>query len=87
MTDLALSSFWMRGRWERFADFTGIAAALGFGAFEVSGLLGDTFYDEVRPGQINIVSFHNPAPPQRGARAADGRQGAAPGRHHPDLAG
>jgi len=42
----------------------------GFRSFEVSGLRCDTFYDEIHPGQFNIVSFHNPAPPRYGASDA-----------------
>jgi len=34
----------------------------GFAAFEISGLDGNTFYDEVHPGALDIVSLHNPAP-------------------------
>jgi len=41
----------------------------GFRSFEVSGLRCDTFYDEIHPGQFNIVSFHSPAPPRRGTTA------------------
>ena len=66
MIDLALSSYWMRGRYERIGDFFRVGAELGLSAFEVSGLHIDTFYQDVRPGHFNIVSFHNPAPPQRG---------------------
>ncbi len=60
--NLALSSFWMRGRWERVSDFIQAGVELGFAAFEVSGLTGDAFYDEIHPGAFNIVSLHNPAP-------------------------
>jgi sugar phosphate isomerase/epimerase len=67
MTDLALSSYWMRGRWERVSDFFQAGVDSGFRSFEVSGLRSDTFYDEIHPGQFNIVSFHSPAPPRHGA--------------------
>jgi len=67
MTDLALSSYWMRGRCERISDFFRVGAEQGFTAFEVSGLRIDTFYDNARPGHFNIVSFHSPAPARRGA--------------------
>ena len=60
--DLALSSFWMRGRWERVSDFIKAGVEAGFAAFEVSGLTGNAFYDEIHPGALNIVSLHNPAP-------------------------
>jgi sugar phosphate isomerase/epimerase len=67
MTGLALSSYWMRGRWERVSDFFQAGVDSGFRSFEVSGLRRDTFYDEIHPGQFNIVSFHSPAPPRHGA--------------------
>ena len=73
MTNLALSSYWMRGRYERISDFFRVGADMGLHSFEVSGLRIDTFYDEIRPGQFNIVSFHNPAPPQRGEVAMSGK--------------
>lgn len=69
MTNLALSSYWMRGRWERVSDFIRAGVDFGFRSFEVSGLRCDTFYDEIHPGQFNIVSFHGPAPPRRGTTA------------------
>src|SRR5512136_940158 len=40
--DLALSSFWMRGRWERVSDFVQAGVEAGLAAFEVSGLHIDT---------------------------------------------
>jgi len=49
----------------------------GFRSFEVSGLRCDTFYDEIHPGQFNIVSFHNPAPPRYGASDAMSSQETA----------
>ena len=69
MTNLALSSYWMRGRWERVSDFFRAGVDFGFRSFEVSGLRCDTFYDEIHPGQFNIVSFHSPAPSRRGTTA------------------
>jgi sugar phosphate isomerase/epimerase len=63
----------MRGRWERVSDFIQAGVEAGLAAFEVSGLHIDTFYDEIRPGHLNIVSFHNPAPPQRGQVAMSGK--------------
>ena len=63
----------MRGRWERVSDFIQAGVEAGFAAFEVSGLHIDTFYDETRPGQFNLVSFHNPAPPKRGQVAMSGK--------------
>lgn len=60
--NLALSSFWMRGRWERVSDFIQAGVQAGLAAFEVSGLAGNAFYDEIHPGAFNIVSLHNPAP-------------------------
>ena len=59
---LALSSFWMRGRWERVSDFIQAGVEAGFAAFEISGLDGNAFYDEIPPGALDIVSLHNPAP-------------------------
>jgi sugar phosphate isomerase/epimerase len=58
----ALSSFWMRGRWGRVSDFIRAGVEAGFAAFEVSGLTGNAFYDEIPPGTLNIVSLHDPAP-------------------------
>lgn len=52
----------MRGRWERVSDFIRAGVEAGFAAFEVSGLAGSAFYDEIHPGALNIVSLHNPAP-------------------------
>lgn len=66
MTHLALSSYWMRGRYARIGDFFRAGAELGLSAFEVSGLHIDTFYQDARPGHFNIVSFHHPAPPRPG---------------------
>jgi hypothetical protein len=63
----------MRGRWERVSDFIQAGVEAGLAAFEVSGLYIDTFYDEIRPGHLNIVSFHNPAPPSRVRRVFAGR--------------
>jgi sugar phosphate isomerase/epimerase len=62
MTDLALSSYWRRGCWERIGDFFQTGVEMGFSAFEVSGLTDDAFYREIRPGAFNIASLHNPAP-------------------------
>lgn len=67
MTSLALSSYWKRECWKSVGEFFKAGADLGFRAYEVSGLRRDTFYDEVRPGQYSIASFHSPAPPMRGA--------------------
>ena len=52
----------MRGRWERVSDFIQAGVEAGLAAFEVSGLAGNAFYDEIHPGAFNIVSLHNPAP-------------------------
>ena len=49
---LALSSFWMRGRWERVRDFIRAGVEAGFAAFEVSSLAGNAFYDEIHPGAL-----------------------------------
>ncbi len=62
MSKLALSTYWMRGRWERVGDFFDAAAALGWTAFELSGLKDDSFYRAVRPGVFLITSLHAPAP-------------------------
>jgi len=35
---------------------------MGFSRFEVSGLLDEAFYQEIRPGALDIPSLHNPAP-------------------------
>jgi len=77
ITDLALSSYWMRGRWKPVSDFFRAGVDFGFRSFEVSGLRCDTFYDEIHPGQFNIVSFHNPAPPRYGASDAMSSQETA----------
>jgi sugar phosphate isomerase/epimerase len=74
MIDLALSSYWKREHWESIGDFFRAGADLGFRTFEVSGLRRDTFYDEIRPGQLDIVSFHSPAPPRRGASGVMGNR-------------
>jgi sugar phosphate isomerase/epimerase len=66
MTDFALSSYWLRSRITRVAEFFEAAQDVGFHRFEVSGLRNDTFYDEIRSGQLNLTSFHSPAPPVRG---------------------
>jgi len=62
MTDLALSSYWARGRRERISDFFRAGVEMGFSCFEVSGLLDDAFYQEIPPGTFDIASLHNPAP-------------------------
>ena len=62
MTDLALSSYWARGRWERVADFFRAGVEMGFSCFEVSGLTDRSFYHEIRPGAFDIAGLHNPAP-------------------------
>jgi sugar phosphate isomerase/epimerase len=62
MTDLALSSYWRRGCWERIGDFFRAGVEMGFSCFEVSGLAGDAFYQEIRPGAFDVASLHNPAP-------------------------
>lgn len=67
MTHLALSSYWISHSAHSIRDFFRAGADLGLCQFEVSGLQVDTFYDEIHPGQFNIVSFHNPAPPHSGA--------------------
>jgi sugar phosphate isomerase/epimerase len=72
MTQLALSSYWMREHWKSLGEFFRAGADLGFRSYEVSGLRRDTFYDEIRPGQFHIASFHNPAPRGRGTREALG---------------
>ena len=43
-------------------DFIKVGVEAGFAAFEISGLDGNAFYDEVHPGALDIVSLHNPAP-------------------------
>ena len=68
MPSLALSSFWMSGTDKRPLDFFAAGTDLGFDCFELSGIHGDTFYDEVRPGDFRIASLHDPAPPARGQR-------------------
>lgn len=62
MTDLALSSYWRRGSWKQIGDFFRVGVEMGFSAFEVSGLLDHSFYQEIHPGVFNIASLHNPAP-------------------------
>ena len=59
MTTLALSSFWSSERAERPLDFFAAGTALGFDSFELSGIHRDTFYDEIRPGILNIVSLQD----------------------------
>ncbi len=66
MTTLALSTYWMSGRDWRLSDFFAAGADFGFESFELSGIYGDTFYDEIRPGDFRFVSLHDPAPPARG---------------------
>ena len=62
MTDLALSSYWARGRWERISDFFRAGVEMGFSCFEVSGLTDRSFYHEIRSGAFDIAGLHNPAP-------------------------
>ena len=56
----------MSGRDWRPRDFFTAGANLGFDSFELSGVHGDTFYDEIRPGDFRIVTLRDPAPPARG---------------------
>ncbi len=65
---LALSSFWARGHF-RPRQFFETGQTLGFDCFEISGIRDDTFYAEVRPGDFEIVSLHDPAPCSDGAAA------------------
>ncbi len=68
MPKLALSSFWARGRF-RPREFFQAGIALGFDCFEISGIRDDDFYDEIHPGDFEIVSLHDPAPCSQGAAA------------------
>lgn len=56
----------MTGRNWRPRSIFAAGADLGFVGFEVSGIDDSAFYDEVRPGDFDIVSLHDPAPPVRG---------------------
>ncbi len=47
---------------------------LGFEYFELSGLRGDTLYDEIRPGDFCFVSLHDPAPPTRGETGIESKE-------------
>jgi len=62
MTGLALSSYWARGRWRRVGDFFRAGLEMGFSSFELSGLTGRSFYQEIQPGAFDIAAVHNPAP-------------------------
>jgi len=62
MTDLALSSYWARGRWKHISDFFRAGVEMGFSCFEVSGLTDRSFYQEIHPGAFDIAGLHNPAP-------------------------
>ncbi len=70
----ALSSFWSRGRFRHPRDLFQAGADLGFAYFELSGLRGDTFYDEIRPGDFRFVSLHDPAPPARGEKGISSKE-------------
>lgn len=69
MPKLALSSFWARGRF-RPREFFQTGIEFGFDGFEISGIRDDVFYDEIRPGDFEIVSLHDPAPASHGAAAS-----------------
>jgi sugar phosphate isomerase/epimerase len=64
--DLALSSYWSSGRNGRPLDLFLTGTDLGLSRFELSGIHGDTFFEEVRPGDFQIMSVHDPAPPAKG---------------------
>ena len=62
MPDISFSTMWMRGRFARPRDFFLAGVEMGFCSFELSGVAGVQFYDEVHPGDFDIRSLHDPAP-------------------------
>ncbi len=68
MPKLALSSFWARGRF-RPREFFQTGTELGFDCFEISGIRDGDLFDEIHPGDFEIVSLHDPAPGSQGPGA------------------
>jgi sugar phosphate isomerase/epimerase len=62
MAELALSTMWMRGRFQRPRHFFAAGVEMGFRAFELTSVAGPGFYEEIEPGEFTITSLHDPAP-------------------------
>jgi sugar phosphate isomerase/epimerase len=62
MPDVSLSTMWMRGRFERPRDFLLAGVQMGFRSFELTAIAGPALYEDVHPGEFNILSLHDPAP-------------------------
>lgn len=58
----ALSTMWMQHRFDRVADFTAAARALGFGGIEASHIVTPAMLGGDDPASMGIRSVHFPAP-------------------------
>ena len=62
MWDVALSTMWGIGRFERFGDFFPAGRELGFGRFELNHGVNSQMLNGVDLDRLQVVSVHEPCP-------------------------
>lgn len=65
---ISLSTMWAVDRFPRLAQFFDVARGQGYQTFELNHQLAQAMVAELRPGQAEIPSIHDPCPRPEGGR-------------------